>query len=54
MTKRQEKVIKQEAVPVDGYDAVLTCVAELLKLARHTAVRATNAIMTTTYWEIGR
>jgi predicted nuclease of restriction endonuclease-like (RecB) superfamily len=37
-----------------GYDEILTGVAELLDSARRTAVRVTNAIMTATYWEIGR
>lgn len=36
------------------YDAVLSGVAEVLEAARKTSVRATNAIMTATYWEIGR
>jgi len=54
MTKRQGLVIKQEVVPLAGYDTVFTGVAELLKSARRTAARATNAIMTATYWEIGR
>jgi hypothetical protein len=36
------------------YDAVLVGVAELLEVARRTSARATNAIMTATYWEIGR
>ncbi|MBI5101139.1 MAG: hypothetical protein HZB33_04820 [Nitrospirae bacterium] len=37
-----------------GYDAVLSGVSELLEAARRTSVRATNALMTATYWEIGR
>lgn len=37
-----------------GYDSVLTGVAELLEAARRASTRATNAIMTATYWEIGR
>lgn len=37
-----------------GYDAVLSGVSELLEAARRTSARATNAIMTATYWEIGR
>ncbi len=40
--------------PAVGYDAVLSGVSELLESARRTTVRATNAIMTATYWEIGR
>src|SRR5438874_2270600 len=37
-----------------GYQAVLTNVVELLESARRTSARAVNAVMTATYWEIGR
>jgi predicted nuclease of restriction endonuclease-like (RecB) superfamily len=37
-----------------GYDTVLSDVSALLEAARRTTVRTTNAIMTATYWEIGR
>lgn len=37
-----------------GYDVVLTEVVNLLKEARRSAARSVNAIMTATYWEIGR
>ncbi len=40
--------------PSAGYDHVLNGVAELLESARRASARATNAIMTATYWEIGR
>jgi hypothetical protein len=43
----------QDAVLV-GYQAVLTNVVELLESARRTSARAVNAVMTATYWEIGR
>ena len=36
------------------YDEVLSGVVELLEQARHAAARAVNAIMTATYWEVGR
>ena len=36
------------------YDALLGEVAQLLETARHTAARAVNAVLTQTYWEIGR
>jgi predicted nuclease of restriction endonuclease-like (RecB) superfamily len=39
---------------IAGYSEVLTGVAELLESARRTTARATNAVMTATYWEIGR
>src|SRR5450631_432721 len=36
------------------YDAVLADVVGLVDAARHAAVRSTNAVMTATYWAIGR
>jgi predicted nuclease of restriction endonuclease-like (RecB) superfamily len=44
--------------PVDpgipGYDAILSGMVELLESARRAAARAVNAVMTATYWEMGR
>lgn len=40
--------------PADGYEAVLLEVTALLEAARRSAARAVNAVMTATYWEIGR
>lgn len=37
-----------------GYDKVLGSVAEILESARRASARAANAVMTATYWEIGR
>ena len=37
-----------------GYEIVLAEVVNLLEEARHSAARSVNAIMTATYWEIGR
>ncbi len=54
MTKRQDMETASRLAAIDGYDEVLANMAELLESARRTAARATNAIMTTTYWEIGR
>ena len=39
---------------IKGYSTILSDVAGLLESARRVSVRATNAIMTATYWEIGR
>jgi hypothetical protein len=44
---------KQE-VKIDGYNNLLGSVSKLLELARHIAARSVNAILTVTYWEIGR
>jgi predicted nuclease of restriction endonuclease-like (RecB) superfamily len=37
-----------------GYDSVLSGLVDLLESARRTSSRTINAIMTATYWEIGR
>lgn len=38
----------------DRYEAVLAEVIDLLEAARRTAARAVNAVLTGTYWQIGR
>ena len=48
------KGVKAHSVEVANYVAVLDGVVELLESARRTSARATNAIMTATYWEVGR
>ena len=40
--------------PVADYGGLLADVVSLLESARRTSVRAVNAVMTATYWEIGR
>jgi predicted nuclease of restriction endonuclease-like (RecB) superfamily len=52
MTKKA-LAVKKKQMPA-GYDTVLSDVSALLEAARRTTVRTTNAIMTATYWEIGR
>ena len=37
-----------------GYNSVLSGLVDLLESARRTSSRTINAIMTATYWEIGR
>jgi hypothetical protein len=49
---RKRKTLDQSAGPT--YDAVLADVVGLVDAARHAAVRSTNAVMTATYWAIGR
>jgi len=39
---------------VAGYDAVLADVAGVIEQARRTAARSVNAVMTATYWLVGR
>jgi hypothetical protein len=53
MTNRKTRP-KPASPPAHGYDAMLSGVAGLLEEARRTSARAVNAIMTATYWEIGR
>lgn len=52
MTKKA-LVVKKKQMPA-GYDTVLSDVSALLDAARRATVRTTNAIMTATYWEVGR
>lgn len=49
-----KEIKNQKSQRMAGYDAVLKSVAELLESARRASARAANAIMTATYWEIGR
>lgn len=55
MTKRAgKKALVKRGGEIAGYDNVLTEVVALLESARRTSARAVNAVMTATYWEIGR
>lgn len=55
MTKRVgKKALVKRGGEIAGYDNVLTEVVALLESARRTSARAVNAVMTATYWEIGR
>lgn len=49
-----KKPIMKAATGTAGYDTVLAQVAGLIESARHASARSINAIMTATYWEIGR
>lgn len=53
MTK-SKKPGKKKPKAVIGYDAMFSGVAGLLAEARRNSVRAVNAIITATYWEVGR
>ena len=54
MTKRRDMKTTSSPPLLAGYGEILSGVAELLESARRTAARVTNAIMTATYWEVGR
>jgi hypothetical protein len=53
-----KKLKPTELVPTGindaAYHEVLTDVARLIESARHAAARSVNAVMTATYWEVGR
>ncbi|MCU0664891.1 MAG: PDDEXK nuclease domain-containing protein [Myxococcota bacterium] len=53
MGKVKKRSDTSEAVS-HGYDDLLSSVVDLLEQARSTTARAVNAVMTATYWEIGR
>ncbi|TWT44449.1 hypothetical protein RAS1_08640 [Phycisphaerae bacterium RAS1] len=51
--RKQTTAIAQPSRSV-GYDAVLGGIVDLLEAARRTSVRAVNALITATYWDVGR
>jgi predicted nuclease of restriction endonuclease-like (RecB) superfamily len=52
MKKPRQKAIS--LTPSAEYGGLFGGIAELLEIARRTAARTVNALMTATYWEIGR
>src|SRR4051812_23532569 len=52
--KRPRQSAPTKSLSVPGYKAVLREVANLLETARRTSARAVNAVLTATYWQIGR
>ena len=40
--------------PIQGYDSIVLELSELIESARRLSARSVNAVMTATYWEIGR
>src|SRR5260221_12303161 len=40
--------------PIEGYDSIVSDLVDLVEAARRLSARSVNAIMTATYWEIGR
>jgi predicted nuclease of restriction endonuclease-like (RecB) superfamily len=52
MKKPHQKAIS--LAPSAEYGGLIGGIAELLEIARRTAARTVNALMTATYWEIGR
>jgi len=54
MNNRFVKKSKTAPGSLKGYDSVLSGLVDLLESARRTSSRTVNAIITATYWEIGR
>jgi predicted nuclease of restriction endonuclease-like (RecB) superfamily len=52
--KKSDKNFPIKSPKISGYETILREVAGLLESARRASIRATNTIMTATYWEIGR
>lgn len=50
MPKKKIELVKSR----NEYDSILSDLSELLKQSRRITARSINAIMTATYWEIGR
>jgi predicted nuclease of restriction endonuclease-like (RecB) superfamily len=44
----------ESLTPLPGYHEILASIVGLLETARRASARSVNAVMTTTYWEIGR
>ena len=51
--KKKTELVKGET-KIAGYDNILNDLVVLLESARRTSARAVNAVMTATYWEVGR
>jgi hypothetical protein len=49
-----KKPAKRKQEPQDDYTLIFGEVAGIIEAAKHTAVRAVNAVMTAAYWLIGR
>lgn len=49
--KRQPQ---EPSARIEGYDSIVSGLVDLLETARRVSARSVNAIMTATYWEIGR
>lgn len=52
--KKPSAIAARPATAVVGYEHVLSGMVKLLESARHAAARTVNAVMTATYWELGR
>lgn len=55
-SKKSDKLAKSHKAEIVNvnYDSVLSGMVDLLEQARRTAARTVHAVMTATYWEMGR
>jgi predicted nuclease of restriction endonuclease-like (RecB) superfamily len=53
-SKPSKGTLTRREHPLPGYDNVLADISSVLESARRTAARSVNAVITATYWEIGR
>jgi predicted nuclease of restriction endonuclease-like (RecB) superfamily len=54
MNEPNEMMPTDHSIATKVYDAALTDIAAMLETARRAATRSVNALMTATYWQIGR
>ena len=55
MARKKHKVSASSApTKLEGYSGVLSDVVALIEAARHEAARSVNAVLTATYWMVGR
>jgi predicted nuclease of restriction endonuclease-like (RecB) superfamily len=54
MTIKKGKIKEKSLIVGGSYSGLLHSVSELLEQARRTSARVVNAVMTATYWEVGR
>ena len=52
--KKPSTRAKPEVSATTDYTGLVGGITEVLEIARRTSARAVNAVMTATYWEVGR
>jgi predicted nuclease of restriction endonuclease-like (RecB) superfamily len=50
---KQTNLAKKDTI-ISGYESILSDIVDLLESARRASARTINALMTATYWEVGR
>ena len=55
MARPRQKIVRKNApVPLVGYEDLFAEVAQVIEDARRAAARSVNAVITITYWLVGR